>query len=195
MMWHGMGGHRHCGPRGQRRDWEEFGRMFAVRWESAQRGEGRRQRMFDGSELRLVLLKLIADETRHGYELIRAIEEMTGGAYAPSPGVVYPTLSLLDEMALIAEQRSDDAKKRFAITDDGRTHLAERAEEVARLLARLEELGSHRRRHQGAPVGRAMKNLAVAIQHRVQRGDFSDETMHEVAGLIDEVAQRIERLK
>jgi DNA-binding PadR family transcriptional regulator len=82
--------------------------------------------MFDGGELRLVLLKLIADETRHGYELIRAIEAMAGGAYAPSPGVVYPTLSMLDEMGLIAEQRSDDAKKRFAVTEEGRAHLAER---------------------------------------------------------------------
>ena len=51
------------------------------------------RRMFDGGELRLVLLKLIADEPRHGYDLIREIEELTGGAYAPSPGVVYPTLT------------------------------------------------------------------------------------------------------
>ena len=66
---------------------------------------GRRARMFDGSELRLMLLKLIADTPRHGYDLIRAIEALTAGAYAPSPGVVYPTLTLLDEMGLIEEQR------------------------------------------------------------------------------------------
>jgi DNA-binding PadR family transcriptional regulator len=156
---------------------------------------GRQRRMFDGGELRLVLLKLIADETRHGYELIRAIEEMTGGAYAPSPGVVYPTLSMLDEMGLIDEQRSDDAKKRFAVTDAGRALLAERAEEVAALMARLEELGARRQRHSGAPVGRAMGNLAAALQHRLARGDFSDDTLHDIAAMLDEVAQRIERLR
>ena len=59
--------------------------------------------MFEGGELRLVLLKLIADEPRHGYDLIRAIEELTGGEYAPSPGVVYPTLTLLQDMGLIEE--------------------------------------------------------------------------------------------
>ena len=59
-------------------------------------GRGRdRKRMFEGGELRLVLLKLITDQPRHGYELIKAIEEMTGGDYAPSPGIVYPTLTLL----------------------------------------------------------------------------------------------------
>ena len=63
----------------------------------------RPQRMFEGGELRLVLLKLIADEPRHGYDLIRAIEELTGGEYAPSPGVVYPTLTLLQDMGLIEE--------------------------------------------------------------------------------------------
>ena len=64
--------------------------------------------MFEGGELRLVLLKLIADEPRHGYELIKAIEEMTGGEYAPSPGIVYPTLTMLEDMGLIAEAKSKD---------------------------------------------------------------------------------------
>jgi hypothetical protein len=73
-------------------------------------GGGRRPRMFDGSELRLVLLRLIADEPRHGYDLIRAIEALTGGAYAPSPGVIYPTITLLDEMGFIEEQQSQGAR-------------------------------------------------------------------------------------
>ena len=65
--------------------------------------------MFESGELRLVLLKLIADEPRHGYDLIRAIEELTGGEYAPSPGVVYPTLTLLQDMGLIEEAAGEGA--------------------------------------------------------------------------------------
>ena len=88
--------------------------------------------MFESGELRLVLLKLIADEPRHGYDLIRAIEEMTGGEYAPSPGVVYPTLTLLQDMGLIEEAPGEGPRKPFQITDEGRAHLDERAEEVGR---------------------------------------------------------------
>ena len=61
-------------------------------------GRGGRRRVFELGESQLVLLKLIADQPRHGYDLIRAIEEMTDGAYAPSPGVVYPTLTMLQDM-------------------------------------------------------------------------------------------------
>ncbi len=151
--------------------------------------------MFDGGELRLVLLRLIADAPRHGYDLIREIEAMTGGAYAPSPGVVYPTLTLLDEMGLIGEQQSEGAKKRFAVTDTGTAHLAEQAEQVDAIMARLRALGEHRERTDGAPIRRAMGNLKVALADRLGRGEFSEDTLHDVAALIDEVAQKIERLR
>src|SRR3546814_11329261 len=98
-------------------------------------GRGRR-RMFDGGELRLVLLKLIADDARHGYDLIREIEDLTGGAYAPSPGIVYPTLTLLGDMGSIEEQAAEGTRKQFAITAAGRAHLDENAEEVAALMTR-----------------------------------------------------------
>jgi DNA-binding PadR family transcriptional regulator len=147
--------------------------------------------MFDGGELRLVLLKLIADEPRHGYDLIREIEALTGGQYAPSPGVIYPTLSMLAEMALIAEQLSTDSRKRFAITDEGRAHLEENREQVDALLARLEGVGAEAKRTDRAPIG----NLSVALRERMGRGEFSEDTLHDVAALIDEVAQKIERLR
>lgn len=195
-MWHGMHA-RHCGPRGRRDHWEQFAARVAAGWEEAQRGggRGRRGRMFDGGELRLVLLKLIADEPRHGYDLIREIEELTGGAYAPSPGVVYPTITLLDEMGLIEEQQSEGAKKRFAATEAGRLHLDENREQVEGLIARLRDLGEQRNRGDRSSIRRAMGNLRVALQNRLERGDWSDDTMHDVAALIDEVAQKIERLR
>ncbi|PMU32463.1 PadR family transcriptional regulator, partial [Pseudomonas sp. FW305-47B] len=89
-------------------------------------------------------LKLIADEPRHGYDLIRSIEELTGGAYAPSPGVVYPTLTLLDDMDLIEARQAEGAKKLFAVTETGTAHLAENAEQVEALFARLAEVGAER---------------------------------------------------
>ena len=150
--------------------------------------------MFDGSELRLVLLKLIADEPRHGYELIKAVEELTGGAYAPSPGMVYPALTMLADMELIAEQASETTRKRFAITEAGAAHLAENAELVAALIARLTDVGEHRARADRAPIRRAMRNLRTVLQNRLEAGDLSEEDGHEVAELIDAVVRKIERL-
>ncbi|PZQ21472.1 MAG: PadR family transcriptional regulator [Sphingopyxis macrogoltabida] len=157
-------------------------------------GRGRRRRMFDSGELRLVLLKLIADEARHGYDLIRQIEELTGGAYTPSPGVIYPTLTLLDDMGLIEAQQSDGARKLFAVTDAGITELDENRESAERLILRLSEIGAERKRTDSASVRRAMGNLRAVLMNRLGDRDIDEATLHDVVALIDEAAQKIERL-
>jgi len=150
--------------------------------------------MFDGGELRLVLLKLIADEPRHGYDLIRRIEELTGGAYAPSPGVVYPTLTLLDDMDLIAARQVEGAKKLFEVTEAGTQHLAENAERVEALFARIAEVGAERARTDSASVRRAMGNLREVLMHKLRDEAVTIETIHAAVALIDDAAQKIERL-
>lgn len=157
------------------------------------RGGGRRG-MFRPGELRLVLLKLIADQPRHGYDLIQSIEEMTGGSYAPSPGVVYPTLTMLQDMGLIEEQAAEGTRKAFAATAEGKAHLAERQDEVDALIERLTEAGDRERRTGGAPISRAVGNLLSALWHRVQRDGLDDETLHKIADVLDEAAKKIERL-
>jgi DNA-binding PadR family transcriptional regulator len=182
------------GPRG----WHGFGPGDWGDWGGGGRGRqgrGRGRRMFDAGELRLVLLKLIADQPRHGYDLIRAIEDMTGGAYAPSPGVVYPTLTMLQDMGLIEEQAAEGARKAFAASAEGQAHLAERQEEVDALIARLTGLGEEKKKTGGAPIGRAVGNLLSALWHRVTREDTDEDRLHEIAAILDDAAQRIERLK
>ncbi len=169
-----------------------FGRGFGGRHDDD--GRTRRRRMFDGGELRLVLLKLIADEPRHGYDLIRQIEELTGGAYAPSPGVIYPTLTLLGDMGLIETADSDGAKKLFAITDAGRTELETNAETITTLIARLTEVGEERQRTDSASVRRAMGNLKAVLMNRLGERDLEEARLHDIVALIDEAAQKIERL-
>jgi DNA-binding PadR family transcriptional regulator len=153
--------------------------------------------MFAGGELRLVLLRLIADQTRHGYELIKAIEELTGGEYAPSPGVVYPTLSLLVDEGRIAEAagegQKDGGRKAFAVTDEGTTELAERADEAQALVDRLQALG-RTERHDSAPVRRAIGNLFAVLRHRMVAASEDKDTAHAIADILDEAARRIERL-
>ena len=161
---------------------------------SGGRGGPRGRRMFDGGELRLVLLKLIADEPRHGYDLIRSIEDLTGGAYAPSPGVVYPTLTLLDDMDLIAARQAEGAKKLFEATATGTQHLVDNAELVEALFARLAGVGAERARTDGASVRRAMGNLREVLIHKLRSEDVATETIHAAVALIDDAAQKIERL-
>ena len=174
-----------------------FGGRGRGNWGGGGQGNrGRRgRRMFESGELRLVLLKLIADEPRHGYDCIRAIEDMTGGEYAPSPGIIYPTLTMLEEMGLIAEKKSEDNKKVFEATDEGRQHLEERDSEVDALFERLEELAPDEPHSTGPAIGRAVKNLMTAMSHRISRDGLDEDLLHEVAAILDEAAQRIERLK
>jgi DNA-binding PadR family transcriptional regulator len=158
------------------------------------RGGGRGRRMFESGELRLVLLKLIADEPRHGYDLIRAIEELTDGEYAPSPGVIYPTLTLLQDMGLIEEAAGEGSRKPFQATAEGKAHLEEKRDEIEALFERLNDL-KPRESHGGATIGRATQNLMAAIRNRVSRHGWDEELTHEVTAILDEAAQRIERLK
>ena len=181
----GFGHHEHERGRG-------FGRGHGG--PDGRHGRGGRRRLFDGGELKLVLLSLIAEQERHGYDLIRAIEERTGGAYAPSPGVVYPTLTLLVDMGHIEEKNSGGQRRLFGATDAGAAFLAEKATEVAELFARIDALGDHSARTDIAPIKRAMGNLRQVLQHKLGEDKLDRDRLHEIVALIDEAAARIERL-
>jgi DNA-binding PadR family transcriptional regulator len=205
--------HRHhgCGPRGHieidvpeglfamrgGRGWNWGPIHFDIGDGLEGRGpRGRRgRRMFDGGELRLVLLKLIVDSPRHGYDCIREIEEMTGGEYAPSPGVIYPTLSLLSDEGLVEQLDRPGVRRAYAATDEGRAHLAEHEDEVEALFERLRNLAPREDHSTGPAIGRAVKNLMTALSHRVGRDGLDEELLHEIAAILDEAAQRIERVK
>ena len=160
-----------------------------------ERGEGRgRRRLFDSADLRLVLLKLIAEQPRHGYDLIRAIEELTGGSYVPSAGVVYPALSVLQDLNHIEGAGPEGTRKAFAATTDGIAELAANEEKVTALFARLAALAAPREDADSAPVRRAMGNLHAVLRHRLHQGGTEKNTWHDIAAILDEAAQRIERL-
>jgi DNA-binding PadR family transcriptional regulator len=108
--------------------------------------------------------------------------------------VVYPTLTLLGDMGLIAEAQGDGTRKRFAITEEGTAHLAERAEEVEALLARLTEMGEARSRPDAASLRRAMGNLRQVLIHKVRAGEAGSELIDEIVTAIDELARKIEKL-
>src|SRR5947208_502998 len=177
--------HRHEFMRGRHR----HGPFGHHHWRGErEEGEGRR-RYFESSELRLVLLKLISDQPRHGYDLIRAIEELSGGAYVPSPGVVYPALSMLQDLEHIEATGAENARKAFAITQSGTADLTANAAGVKALLARLGELAATREQTDSAPIRRAMENLRSVLRHRLGDERVTKDTLYEVAAILDEAAQ------
>ncbi|WP_256926647.1 PadR family transcriptional regulator [Sphingomonas sp. TZW2008] len=151
----------------------------------------RRKRMFDPGELRLVLLKLIGEEPRHGYDVIKSLEELTSGGYAPSPGVIYPTLTMLTEIGHVSSAEDGEGRKRFTITDAGRAHLDENGDAVGKLMARLSTFGERHQQGGGMTVRRAMMKLRSAVQDRLDRGKADDQIVQQIAALIDDSAKKI----
>jgi DNA-binding PadR family transcriptional regulator len=157
-------------------------------------GRGRGGRMFAQGELRLLMLSLLGHDNRHGYDLIKAVEDLTGGAYAPSPGVVYPTLSLLVDEGLIAEAPGEGARRAFAATAAGCAEIQARTDEIAAIVARLKALAEASSREASPSILRAMANLKLALRGRVFAAGFDESVAHQIADILDEAARRIERL-
>src|SRR4051812_23020787 len=141
-------------------------------------------RMLATGDLRLIALALIAEEPRHGYEIIKVLEEKTAGWYSPSPGIVYPTLTHLEEAGSVTAQ-AEGAKTLYTITAEGRAYLAETRDFVDAVLDRLAAVGRKiarmRRRFQGEEreegpkltrlVRAALEDLRDEAGKRLEAGD------------------------
>lgn len=154
------------------------------------RGGGHR-RLFDYGELRLLVLALIAEEPRHGYELIKAIEDRFAGSYSPSPGVIYPTLSWLEDMGYSAITVEAGGRKRHSITPEGEAFLTANKALASELMTRAR--GGMGRGCAPAPVVRAMENLKTALRLRMRGGEIDPETAQKIAAAIDAAALAVEQ--
>lgn len=179
---HGGGGHRGGGPAGR----GPGGRGM---------GGGRRRRVMDQGELQVLLLGLIVEAPRHGYDLIREIETLTGGEYAPSPGVVYPALTYMEESGLIAIAADEGARKSYEATPEGLVRANEDSAKADGLRKRLVALAEVRDRTDPAPVRRAMHALKTAVFDRLSQGEASRELVLLIADTLDEATRKIERIE
>lgn len=186
-------GHHHCRTaRGEHED----GLSGGGRGHRGGRGGGG-GRVFGHGGLRFVLLRLIADKPSHGYELIKAIEDRLGGSYAPSPGVVYPTLTLLEEMGYLSVETADGSgRKSYSITDSGREFLEANREMADAMMARMSGGvdGAGPRGGRPPQVTRAIENLKMAMRMRLTGAPLTEQQAHEFAAVLDAAAQQIERI-
>ena len=185
--------HHHChGPHGTGRGGGHDNRHESRDSRSRSGWDPRgRTRMFEQGDLRFVVLKLIGEKPAHGYEIIKAVETMFGGAYAPSPGIVYPTLTLLEEQGFIAVVESEGPRKLYGLTEAGKAERDRAAGDIDRVFGRMDEL---RKRYGGgeAPeIRRAMENLGAALRLRLSRGGVEASA---ITAILDEAARRIETM-
>jgi DNA-binding PadR family transcriptional regulator len=194
MRWHRPQHDEHRYGRGERymRGGFGFGGRHGRQEHRGMHG-GRMRRVFDQGDLRYVLLGMIAERPRHGYELIKAIEEKFGGMYSPSPGVIYPTLTLLEELGYIRPESSEGTRKPYVVTPEGAAFLAANQAAVDQIFARMAEVGQA---YSGGPapeIRRAMQNLEAALAIRLGRGPLGADEVRTVTAILDRAAGEIER--
>lgn len=178
----GCGGGRHA-----RGEWGgRFGRH-------GMRGGWRGGRVFDHGDLRLIILQLIAEKPRHGYELIKAIEDQLGGAYSPSPGVIYPTLTMLEELGYATVAAADGSKKLYTVTPEGSAHLDANRSAVETVFARMREVGAAYGGGPAPQILRAMENLRMALRMRIGRGPLTDAQVRAITAALDSAATQVEQ--
>ncbi|MFX1739094.1 PadR family transcriptional regulator [Paraburkholderia sp. A1RI_3L] len=130
-LWHAMGRHHH------RRGGMFWGEGFGGPGGFGGEGDGfGRARKFTSEDLQLLLLALLAEQPSHGYELIKALDARSNGFYSPSPGMVYPALTYLEEVGYVTVQVEGN-RKRYELSDAGRVYLAENRERADLMLAKL----------------------------------------------------------
>jgi DNA-binding PadR family transcriptional regulator len=187
-FWHGMGRHR-----------RHFG-GFAGGFGGAMGMGGRAflaGRRLASGDLQLVLLALLAERPSHGYELIKALEERSGGFYSPSPGMVYPALTWLEEVGY-ASVAAEGARKLYSITETGRTYLGQNREAAEAMLRQLEYIGRKMGRvreifggfedEEESDFGAARRELRAALR---EKHGASSEERQRVAQILRDAAMRI----
>ena len=200
--------HHSCGPRGDLR--QHFARFFGERGEHGRRGTrehfgrgfgmgggGGRERMFDSGEFQLVILHLLREKPGYGYELIKRLEEKLAGGYTPSPGVIYPTLTMLEEEGLTVASTPEGTRKVYTVTPDGVEYLQKNQARLDDLLERLQETGQGFEGSRSPEFRRAFKNLqravfSVAMRARLSRKPLTTEQIGKIVEAMEAATKAID---
>ncbi|WP_444845730.1 PadR family transcriptional regulator [Duganella caerulea] len=151
-------------------------------------GRGRGPKMFDAGAMRYVVLHLIAEKPRHGYEIIKALEQLSGGGYTPSPGAIYPLLSMMLDMGHVSAT-ADGNKKLHTITPEGEAFLAENRQFVDVILARLAEPSEGR-----VDLRLAMHELKAAVIDKAHGPGASDQRAAQIRAILQRAVDDVRQL-
>lgn len=199
---HGGSGDRGCGPRSERGTHRQWGWGWggapwgAGFWSGTGGGPGGRRggfrgRMFEQGDLKYVILQLLSEKPRHGYEVIKALEERLGGAYSPSPGAVYPTLTMLEDMGYARATTEEGGKKVYEITPDGRAYLEQNKGAVDEIFDRIAGFATSFFGPQMVEIHQAFKNVARATYSTATRIKDADQ-LRRIREILERAAAEIE---
>lgn len=154
-------------------------------------GFGPKRRIVRKGELKFVLLRLLADEPMHGYELMRRLEEESGGLYTPSPGSVYPTLQLLEDQGYVSSTQ-DEGKRVYRLTAEGRAFLKKHDSRARDIFGRFVHMGERFTGSAMRDVTRSFIHLAQVSFERATGGHGDPDTLARVKAILDRAAREIE---
>ena len=194
-MWFDFSG---CEPPGSSRGRWDFGHEFSgLFWGGRGKRRGgpfRGARVFEQGDLKYVILQLLADKPRHGYEIIKALEERFAGAYAPSAGTVYPTLSLLEDLGYATVTPEEGGKKIYSITDEGRRYLEENRSAVDDIFDRITDLGASFLSESMGEINRSMAALGRAIYAPASRYYKDREKVGRIREILERAAREVDEV-
>lgn len=190
--------HRHGGHRAWAAGGRGFDPGFMGWFWGAPRGRRggpfRGGRVFEQGDLKYVILRLLEEKPRHGYDIIKELEDRFGGAYSPSPGTVYPTLTMLEDLGYARARQEEGGKKIYEITDEGRAHLAENSATVDDIFARIAEFGSSFFAGGMMEVTHAFKNVGRATYTTAPRHLKDPERLRRIREVLERAAREIEEI-
>ncbi|URQ60280.1 PadR family transcriptional regulator [Pantoea alhagi] len=153
----------------------------------------RKERLLDATEVRLLILRILETRPAHGYEIIKAIEEMSRGEYTPSPSLVYPNLTLLEEMGYVTAKMEDNNKKNHWITAEGKDFLEQQQAQLESVINRMQSLAVLANNRSLPEVQRAIHNMRTALNTRLSEENISQQSLYAIIDVLDEAAKKIER--
>ncbi|WP_397216307.1 PadR family transcriptional regulator [Pantoea osteomyelitidis] len=153
----------------------------------------RREKILDASEIRLLMLHFISQQAAHGYELIKSIEDLSKGEYSPSPGIIYPNLTLLEEMDAIRVLDAQASRKAYVLNDKGRELLKTNKDNVSAIIERLSSLAVLVNNRSIPEVEQAIHQIKTALNSRLAQQDISLQTLQTIIAAMNEAAEKIGR--
>lgn len=153
----------------------------------------RRERMFETGDIRLLMLHFLQQRSAHGYELIKAIEELSKGEYTPSASIIYPNLTFLEDQGLVLANQEEGGKKQYTITEEGVILLNQQDELLATVTERLHSLAILSNNRSIPEMQRAINNIRSALNLRLAKGPIEQETLYKITDALDRATKEIER--
>jgi DNA-binding PadR family transcriptional regulator len=181
-----------CAGSRNRWGWDGFGDWGGGPPRGRSHWRGRAARLFEQGDLKYVILRMLEEKPRHGYEIIKDLETRFGGTYAPSPGTVYPTLTMLEDIGYARVVPEEGGKKIYEITDEGRKYLAEHSTTVNDIFERIARFVGGFTDAPMMELNQSFQKLARATYKTATSHINDKETIQKIRDIIQRAAEEIE---